>query len=332
MYKGAVRKRDLAIAAQYELSASARTVIVGVDLAGVYRQIPGTDEDAATAAEIFGVADVERRAALDIDRAEALYRQGCRIAGVDRHLAGTGDARDMNRASRGLQCPADNGNRAGHQAERPGHRPKGAAGDPDRTRRRGQEPKRRRRGGAAGAGIGVGCLKLCPIGHFEIVGGRGMKTARDVDRCVRPEEDAVGVDQVKIGAGDIGLDRAVDLRPGAAGDTADHIADRPGAAGGGERGFLGGRKAELAKAVEEVAADLLAEAGTDRVVRPDQRLGRRETAIDRDVLGRGHPRHHSRQRAGCDKGEGCFRSQRHGRCLPGNVFVKLCATELILSR
>jgi hypothetical protein len=39
-----------------------------------------------------------------------------------------------------------------------------------------------------------------------------VKAARDIDR-VRPKEDAIGVDQVEIGAGDVGLNRAVDLGP-----------------------------------------------------------------------------------------------------------------------
>jgi hypothetical protein len=60
---------------------------------------------------------------------------------------------------------------------------------------------------------------------------------------------------------------------------------------------------ELPEAVEEVAADLLAEVRADRVVRPDQRLRRREAAIDRNVLGRGHLRYRSRKRASCNKGE-----------------------------
>ena len=51
-----------------------------------------------------------------------------------------------------------------------------------------------------------------------------------------------------------------------------------------------GRQAKLPEAVEQVAADLLAEIGGDRVVRSDQGLGRRQTAVNRDVLGHCRPR------------------------------------------
>jgi hypothetical protein len=68
--------------------------------------------------------------------------------------------------------------------------------------------------------------------------------------------------------------------------------------------------------VEEVAADLLAEIGANRVVRADQRLRRREPAVDRDVLSRGHPRHNRRKETGHDKGERNFGSQSHGREVP----------------
>jgi len=150
-----------------------------------------------------------------------------------------------------------------------------------------------------------------------------MKAARDVDRRVRPKHDTAGVYQVEIGAGDVGLNLAVDVRPNAAGNPADDVADcrRPA-----ERGAFAGREAELSEAVEQIAADLLAEVGADRVVRPDQRLGRREMAIDSDVLGRRHPRRHSRKCAGHDKGEKIFGSQSHWRTFLRDVTVELCGT------
>jgi len=83
-----------------------------------------------------------------------------------------------------------------------------------------------------------------------------MKGARDVDRRVRPKDDAARVDQEEVGARDIGLDLAVDLRAAAAGDPADDIVDRRGPAESG--GFVG-RQTKLSETVEEVAADLLAE-------------------------------------------------------------------------
>jgi hypothetical protein len=105
---------------------------------------------------------------------------------------------------------------------------------------------------------------------------------------------------------------AVDGRRIAAGHPADDIADRRGAA---ERGALARSQTKLSKAVEEVAADLLAEIGGDRVVRPDQGLDRLETAIDCDVLGRSDLRHDC-HRAGRE-GEGNLGAQSQGeRFLP----------------
>ena len=103
-------------------------------------------------------------------------------------------------------------------------------------------------------------------------------------------------------------------------------------AGAAEGGAFAGRQAEQPEALEEVAADLLAEVRADRVVRPDQRLRRRETAIDRDVLGRGGPRHDSPKRAGRDKGEGNSRSRSHGRRFLPNLSVGLCGTQSSVSR
>jgi len=58
-----------------------------------------------------------------------------------------------------------------------------------------------------------------------------MKAARDVDRSVGSEDDAARIDQVEVGAGNGGYDRAIDGGLIAAGDPADHIADRTGIAG-----------------------------------------------------------------------------------------------------
>jgi len=98
----------------------------------------------------------------------------------------------------------------------------------------------------------------------------------------------LGVYQVETGPGDVGLDPAVDRRRIPAGHPADYIADRRGAT---ERGALARRQTKLPEAVEEVAANLLAEIGGDRVVRPDQGLRRREAPIDRDILRRRHLPH-----------------------------------------
>jgi len=133
-----------------------------------------------------------------------------------------------------------------------------------------------------------------------------VKAARDVDRRVRPEDDANRIDQVEVGAGNGGDDRAINVGLIAAGDSADHVADRSGTASRGKGSALVDRRvgeAELAETVKEVAADLLSEIGADRIVRPDQRLRRRETAVDRDVLRGSGPRRESRKHAGADNGE-----------------------------
>jgi len=111
-----------------------------------------------------------------------------------------------------------------------------------------------------------------------------MKAARNVNRRIGPEHDAARVDQVEIGAGDVGLDPAVDRGRIAAGHPANDVTDRRGAA---ESRAFARRQAEASEAVEKVAADLLAEVRADRVVGPDQGLRRRETPIDRDALGCG---------------------------------------------
>ena len=64
-------------------------------------------------------------------------------------------------------------------------------------------------------------------------------------------------------------------------------------------------QAELSKTVEQVSADLLAEVGADRIVRPKQGLRRpgMQTTVDYDVLRRAHLRLGSREHAGSDNGE-----------------------------
>ncbi len=295
MHIGAVAQGDLVVPAQREHAAGARAVIVGVDFAGIDRQCSGADEDAAAAAEILGVADVEGRAALDVDQAEARHRQPGGVARIDWHLAGPGDAGHVDRAGGCGEGGAGDRDRSGDDAEGPRHRSEGAAVDCDRSRPRRQKTKGRRRRGAQGAAIGVGRLKLRPIRQFQVIGGRGMKAARDVDRRVRSKDDAARVDQVEVSPGDVGLNLAVDRGRVAAGHPADDVIDRRGPV---ERGAFAGRQTKLAEAVEEVAADLLAETGADRVVGPDHRLRRREAAIDGNVLGCGAPRHHGRKQAG----------------------------------
>ena len=102
---------------------------------------------------------------------------------------------------------------------------------------------------------------------FQIVGGRGVKAARDVDGSVLPKNDTARVDQVEVGPFD---------RDWIAPFIDDRLPPR--------RAFLGCRP-EHPKARKQVAADLLAEAGGDRVVRSGERSRRRpKTAIDRDML------------------------------------------------
>src|SRR6516165_7350533 len=100
MHRGAIGQRYAPIAAQGKDPARTRAIVVGVDLAGVYPEGPGTDEHAAAAGEAAGIADVERGATLDGHRAKARHRQSRGVARVDRHFAGAGGARDVDRAGR----------------------------------------------------------------------------------------------------------------------------------------------------------------------------------------------------------------------------------------
>src|SRR5262249_55203045 len=154
---------------------------------------------------------------------------------------------------------------------------------------------------AQGAAVGVSRLKLRPVRHFQVVSGRGVKAARDVNGRVRAKDDAARIDQVKIGSGDGRLYRAVDRRWAAAGDPANYIADGPATTRRGKGCALGNRrveKAELAKTVKEVAADLLAKVCANRIVGPDQRLRRPEAFVYRDMLRRSLARRDGRQTAG----------------------------------
>jgi len=96
--EGAVGEGYKVLTAQGEHPARLGTVIVGADLAGVDRQCAGMDEHAATGAEAAGIADIEFGAALDVNGPKIGHRQSGRIAWIDRHLAGAGNAGHMNRA------------------------------------------------------------------------------------------------------------------------------------------------------------------------------------------------------------------------------------------
>src|SRR5204863_8930922 len=74
-------KIHLRLASQRDDPARARTVIVGADLAGVDRHGPGMDEDAAAGGKKARIADIELRAALDVDRPEIADRQGGSVGG-----------------------------------------------------------------------------------------------------------------------------------------------------------------------------------------------------------------------------------------------------------
>src|SRR5262249_13787972 len=76
----------------------------------------------------------------------------------------------------------------------------------------GQKPERHRRGGAQGAAVGVGRLKLRPVRHLQIIGGRGVKAARNVHGRVRSKDDPARIDQIEVRARNIGLDPSVDRR------------------------------------------------------------------------------------------------------------------------
>ena len=118
MNRGAVGKSYLRLASQRDDPARARTVIVGADLAGVDRHCPGMDEDAAAGGKKARIADIELRAALDVDRPEIADRQGGSVAGIDRHLTASGGARHMDRAAGcGEGRTGVYGDRSGDQTE-----------------------------------------------------------------------------------------------------------------------------------------------------------------------------------------------------------------------
>src|SRR5262249_1327962 len=124
-------------------------------------------------------------------------------------------------------------------------------------------------------------------------------------------------------AGDRGADRAVDRGLTAASDPADHITDRRRTAEGRGVAF---DQTELAKTVKQVSADLLAEVRADRIVGPGQRLGRRETAVNRDVPGRSRPRLKRCERAQREKREENFGSHSHGDGYLSGATLELCET------
>src|SRR5262249_24291347 len=132
----------------------------------------------------------------------------------------------------------------------------------------------RRRGAAKGAGIGVSRSKRWPVLHLDVIGGRGVETAPDVDRRGGAKHYAAGIDLVEAGPGGSGCNLPLDVGLSAAGHSSDHVLGRCGTAEGGGLADRRVRKIELAKAVEQIAADLLAEIGGDCVVGPDQGLRR----------------------------------------------------------
>src|SRR5271155_3621626 len=209
------------------------------------------------------IADAEHRPPANVHAAETRHGQGARLARGDRHLAAAGDARYLDRASRRLdpRALADR-YRAADQPKRSRHGAEPAAVDRNRRRPRIQKPEGRRRRRAQPAAAGMGYLQSPAMSEFEVIGGRGVKAARDIDRRTRPEDDAGGIDQIKIGAGS---DTAVDRRRAAAGDPGDDVLDRRR---GREGSALTRRHAEADKAVEQIAAELFAEAGADQIIGP----------------------------------------------------------------
>src|SRR6266568_3431776 len=157
-----------------------------------------------------------------------------------------------------------------------------------------------------------------------------MKAPRYIDRRIRPEDDAGGVDQIEVGAGEAArIDPAVDRGGGAAGHPADHVGDRAGPA---EIGALALVQPENAKAVEQIAADLLAEVRGDRVARPGQRYFRPQAAVSRNVLRRSNARNQTAKQQYRESRGQMFKARRHRMQGPrSHKTVELCGRCSTLS-
>ena len=102
-----------------------------------------------------------------------------------------------------------------------------AAVDGDAAPGRGaQKSERLGRGDSEGAGSGVGGAEALAALEAELVGGRDVERALEVEGRVRAEHHASRVEEEEVRARDRRAQRAVDVGTIAAGHAADHVADR----------------------------------------------------------------------------------------------------------
>jgi hypothetical protein len=150
---------------------------------------------------------------------------------------------------------------AGAQAERGvGPNGQGAAADVDPTDIAAKEPEGARFRHGQRTARGIERAENWPVGEVELVRGAGVERALDVDLRVRAEDDAGGVDQVKVRTLDLGCEDTVDRGALAAGHPADDVADPARAS---EPHPAARVDIEVPETVEQVAAAGLAELGAD---------------------------------------------------------------------
>ena len=127
--------------------------------------------------------------------------------------------------------------------------------------------------------MGSAALNMRAVGEAELVRGRDVERALEVEARVGAEGDAGRVEKEKVGAGDGRADGAIDVGARAAGHPADDVADLIRS---GERRPLADCEGEPLEAVEQVASGPGAEIGADLEVaaEPDPRPDR---AISHDV-------------------------------------------------
>src|SRR5262245_224700 len=101
------------------------------------------------------------------------------------------------------------------------------------------------------------------IGQAQIVGGADVKRATDVQTGVGTKEHPTGIEQVQMGAGNLRADEAINEGLVAAGDATQDIGD---VAGAREGGTFPRREVEVPKAVKQIRATDLPDAGRDLIV------------------------------------------------------------------
>jgi len=202
-------------------------------------------------------------------------------AGGHGHLAGRADGDQLGRAARRPQ-PAGAADLARHDRQprawrdgqrRPVHYDAGRGPRPGETEGRGGGRRQHVLTGRTARPAGG---ELPAPAKTDDVGCGDDERPLHVQGRARAEHDPRRVDQVEVGGRDCAADRPVDAAGQPAGDAGQYV---PGARRAGERGGLAPRQVELAEAVEQVAAPLLAEARGHAGVRAGQVPGRPEGAV-----------------------------------------------------